>query len=174
MARATKLATKPALATFASEIAAPREQGRALALGELDEHVGYFARRFQVWIFQDLLKALASADIRISHYSVLVIIKANPGLAQSEIADAVGIEPARLVRILDELERRGWIERMRSASDRRSHALFLTTDGQKAFERIKRLARQHEDTVIAKVGAAKYKSLLKILKEIGNGLKADA
>jgi len=40
MARATKLATKPALATFASEIAAPREQGRALALGELDEHVG--------------------------------------------------------------------------------------------------------------------------------------
>jgi DNA-binding MarR family transcriptional regulator len=103
-----------------------------------------------------------------------VIIKANPGLAQSEIADAVGIEPARLVRILDELERRGWIERMRSASDRRSHALFLTTDGQKAFERIKRLARQHEDTVIAKVGAAKYKSLLKILKEIGNGFKADA
>ena len=124
MARVTKLATKPVPATFVSEAAAPR--GERLALGELDEHIGYFARRFQVWIFQDLIKALSAADIRISHYSVLVIIKANPGLAQSEVADAVGIEPARLVRVLDELERRGWIERMRSASDRRSHALFLT------------------------------------------------
>ena len=164
MARVTKLATKPVPATFVSEVAAPR--GERLALGELDEHIGYFARRFQVWIFQDLIKALSAADIRISHYSVLVIIKANPGLAQSEIADAVGIEPARLVRVLDELERRGWIERMRSASDRRSHALFLTADGQKAFERIKRMARQHEDNAIARLGPAKYKSMLRLLKEI--------
>ena len=68
----------------------------------------------------------ATAEIRISHYSVLVIVNANPGLAQSEVADVVGIEPARLVRVLDELERRGLIQRMRSTSDRRSHALFLT------------------------------------------------
>ena len=95
-----------------------------------------------------------------------MVIKANPGLAQSEVADAVGIEPARLVRVLDELERRGWIERMRSAADRRSHALFLTSEGQKAFERIKRLARQHEDNAIARLGPAKYKSLLRLLKEI--------
>jgi DNA-binding MarR family transcriptional regulator len=166
MARAVRFAAKPVpLQVLPDEGSAGREP-RALELGQLDEHVGYFARRFQVWIFQDLFKALASAEIRISHYSVLAIIEANPGLAQSEVADAVGIEPARLVRVLDELEQRGLIERMRSATDRRSHALFLTADGQKSFERIKHLARQHEDNVIAKLGPAKYKSLIKLLKEI--------
>ena len=104
---------------------APKRDG--LDLGMLNEHVGYFARRFQVWIFQDLIKSLSAAEIRISHYSVLAVISANPGLAQSEIAEAVGIEPARLVRVLDELERRGVFRRMRSATDRRSHALFHTT-----------------------------------------------
>jgi DNA-binding MarR family transcriptional regulator len=109
------------------------------------------------------------AGDRISHYSVLAIIEANPGLAQSEVADAVGIEPARLVRVLDELEQHGLIERMRSATDRRSHALFLTADGQTSFEHIKHLARRHEENVIAKLGPSKYKSLIKLLKEIDLG-----
>ena len=167
MARPSKLATKSvAVALPAAVDDGRRRNARALKLGELDEHIGYFARRFQVWIFQDLIQTLASAGIRISHYSVLVIINANPGLAQSEVADVVGIEPARLVRVLDELERRGMIQRMRSTSDRRSHALFLTVEGRKSFESIKRLARQHEAHVIARTGTARYKSLIRLLKEI--------
>jgi DNA-binding MarR family transcriptional regulator len=166
MARESKLAARIATSLPANAAGENRDEHRAFDLGELNDHVGYFARRFQVWIFQDLIKMLASAEIRISHYSVLVIVNANPGLAQSEIADAVGIEPARLVRVLDELERRGLIQRMRSTSDRRSHALFLTAEGQKSFERFKRLARQHEAHIIARIGPAKYKSLIRLLKEI--------
>jgi DNA-binding MarR family transcriptional regulator len=166
MARAVRLATKTAAAQAAPESAAPREESRVVDRGELNEHVGYFARRFQMWIFQDLIKQLAHADVRISHYTVLAIVQANPGLAQSEIAAAVGMEPARLVRVLDELEQRRLIKRTRSISDRRSHAVFLTRDGEKAFEDIRQLARQHEDNVIAKLGPAKYQSLLRIFKDI--------
>jgi DNA-binding MarR family transcriptional regulator len=164
MARSSKLAAVAA-APAETETDAAAVESR-LDLGALDTHVGYFARRFQVWIFQDLIRELASAEIRISHYSVLAIIEANPGLAQSEVAQAVGIEPARLVRVLDELERRGWIQRMRSATDRRSHALYLTQEGQNAFAHVKDLARQHETHVIERLGATKYEALMRMLKEI--------
>jgi DNA-binding MarR family transcriptional regulator len=164
MARSSKLAAVAASPAETETEAAEIES--RLDLGELNTHIGYFARRFQVWIFQDLIRELASAEIRISHYSVLAIIEANPGLAQSDVAAAVGIEPARLVRVLDELERRGWIQRMRSATDRRSHALYLTQDGQKAFAHIKDLARQHEAHVVERLGATKYESLMRVLKEI--------
>ena len=105
MARSSKLAAVAASAPESETDAADMKS--RLDLGELNTHIGYFARRFQVWIFQDLIRELARAEIRISHYSVLAIIEANPGLAQAEVAEAVGIEPARLVRVLDELERRG-------------------------------------------------------------------
>jgi DNA-binding MarR family transcriptional regulator len=164
MARSSKLAAVAAAPAQIDTDAAAVES--RLDLGELDTHIGYFARRFQVWIFQDLIRELAKAELRISHYSVLAIIEANPGLAQSEVAEAVGIEPARLVRVLDELERRGWIQRMRSATDRRSHALYLTQEGQNAFAHVKDLARQHEAHVIARLGATKYKTLMRMLKEI--------
>ena len=70
------------------------------------------------------------------------------------------------MRVLDELERRGWIQRRRSATDRRSHALYLTQDGEKAFGHVKDLARQHEQHVIERLGAAKYELLMQMLKEI--------
>ena len=55
--------------------------------------------------------------------SVLIVIAANPGLSQSDLADTLGIERARLVRLLDRLEKRGLTQRLNSRTDRRSHAL---------------------------------------------------
>jgi len=140
---------------------------RRLDLGSLNDRAGYFVRRFQVWIFQDFMRTLKGARIRPAQYSVLVLIGANPGLSQSDLADALGIERARMVRLLDELERRALTVRVPSTRDRRSHALFLTPDGHKNLERIEVLVAQHESHVVEKLGSARRKSLIKMLKEFG-------
>ena len=87
---------------------------KSLDIGVLNEHLGYFIRRLQVWVFQDFIRTLAPVDIRPAQYSVLVVIAANPGLSQSDLADRLGIERARLVRVLDKLERRGLTQRLAS------------------------------------------------------------
>ena len=106
-----------------------RNGRRSLEIGVLHDHLGYFIRRLQVWVFQDFIRTLAPIDIRPAQYSVLVVIAANPGLSQSDLADRLGIERARLVRLLDKLEKRGLTQRLPSRTDRRSHALRLTRDG---------------------------------------------
>src|SRR5215470_2665639 len=105
-----------------------RRERQSLDLGGLEQHLGYCVRRLQVWVFQDFVRTLASLDIRPAQYSVLVVIAANSGLSQADLAERLGIEPARLVRLLDGLERRGLIRRRASRCDRRSHALVLTRD----------------------------------------------
>jgi len=139
---------------------------KALALGVLDGHLGYWARRLQLWIFQDFVRTLAEFDIRPAQYSVLVVIEANPGLSQADLADALGIERARLVRLLDGLERRGFTQRLASPSDRRSHALFLMREGQKALKRIKALAALHESRVQQELGAERRHLLMAALKDV--------
>jgi DNA-binding MarR family transcriptional regulator len=116
---------------------AARERRDPVKLGVLNDHLGYFVRRLQIWVFQDFMRALARVDIRPAQYSVLVVVEANPGLSQSDIAEFLGIERARLVRLLDRLEKRGLTERRASPRDRRSHALYLTREGQRALTKIK-------------------------------------
>jgi DNA-binding MarR family transcriptional regulator len=145
----------------------PRQQTdnrKSLDIGVLNEHLGYFIRRLQVWVFQDFIRTLAPVDIRPAQYSVLVVIAANPGLSQSDLADRLGIERARLVRVLDKLERRGLTQRLASPTDRRSHALRLTREGQKLLKRATMLAAAHEAKLIEKLGPEQRKSMLELLK----------
>jgi DNA-binding MarR family transcriptional regulator len=153
--------------TQAGRAARRAAPARQLDLGNLKDRAGYFVRRFQVWIFQDFMRTLKGARIRPAQYSVLVLISANPGLSQSDLADALGIERARMVRLLDELERRGLTVRVPSTRDRRSHALFLTPDGRKSLEQIEALVARHESHVIERLGPTRRKALIKMLKEFG-------
>jgi DNA-binding MarR family transcriptional regulator len=142
-----------------------RRKRKDLALGVLDRHLGYFVRRLQLWIFQDFVRALADFDIRPAEYSVLVVIEANPGLSQADLAERLGIERARLVRLLDGLEQRGLIRRQPSPSDRRSHALHFTRDGHRDLKRIKALAAGHEARLIERLGPQKREALLAALRD---------
>ena len=136
-----------------------------LDLDVLGGHLGYFIRRLQVWVFQDFIRTLATIDIRPAQYSVLVVIAANPGASQSQIATTLGIERARLARLLNKLEKRGLVERLESPSDARSHALRLTRDGNRMLKRAKTLATMHETRLAETLGPERRKTLIDCLRD---------
>jgi DNA-binding MarR family transcriptional regulator len=173
----------PCLLTRTTEPKGGRSSGRAkprsrkparqdsvpepFSLGVLDQHLGYFLRRIQVWVFNDFLRTLARVDVRPAQYSVLAVIEANAGLSQSDLADFLGIERARLARMLDRLEKRGFTERRPAPRDRRAHALYLTREGQKALKRIKALAGQHEAHLAEVLGPEKRRLMIELLRDFG-------
>jgi DNA-binding MarR family transcriptional regulator len=137
----------------------------AIALGVIDERLGYFVRRVQLWIFQDFIRRLSSLDISPAQFSVLAVIAANTGLSQAELSATLGIERARLVRLLHRLERRGLTQRLPSSADGRRHALRLTREGQRVLARAKSLSDQHEAALIKRLGAERYKMLMEAMRE---------
>jgi DNA-binding MarR family transcriptional regulator len=142
-----------------------RRGGRPVDLGVLGSHLGYFLRRAQVAVFQDFIRTLADVDIRPAQYSVLIVIGGNLGLSQAEVAQTLGIERARLVRLLDRLEKRGLIQRLPSRIDRRSHVLKLTPAGQQVLRRAKALAAMHEARLLQRLGPAHHKMMLEALRD---------
>ena len=147
--------------------ALPPAPTEPLKLAELNDHVGYFLRRLQVALFKDFIRTLAPVDVRPAQYSILILIAANPGRSQAAIGRALGIERARLARMLHELERRKWIERRAAAGDGRSHALFLTAAGDKTLVRIKALTGRHEAQMVELIGPKRRMLLLELLREFG-------
>src|SRR5262249_32005112 len=141
-----------------------RRRRQAFDLGVLEGHLGYYVRRLQVWVFHDFVRSLASLDIRPAQYAVLVVIEANSGLSQAEVAERLGIERARLVRLLDGLERRGLIRRRASPRDRRRPPLIPPPRGQRALKRMKLLAAAHEANLARRLGPEKHAIILASLR----------
>ena len=156
-------AAKPAVRRSAASPA----RAEKLSLGQLNHHLGFFLRRLQIWVFQDFIQTLAPMKVRTAQYSVLLIIEANPGRSQAAIGQTLGIERARLARLLHELERRKWISRHASGSDARKHSLHLTADGEKALAKIKNLAEQHEAQLAERVGSKRHTQLMDLLRDFG-------
>jgi DNA-binding MarR family transcriptional regulator len=137
----------------------------AVDLGVLEDRLGYFIRRAQIWVFQDFIRGLASVDLSPAQFSVVAVIGANPGLSQSALSETLGIERARLARMLHELGDRGLTQRLPSARDARSHELQLTAEGQKTLARAKTLSEDHEQRLVKKFGGDRYKAIKTILRE---------
>jgi DNA-binding MarR family transcriptional regulator len=159
---------QPGPALLRKGAASRRKSRPVIHLGALNERLGYFVRRVQIWIFQDFIRRLSALDVSPAQYSVLVVISANSGLSQAEVGETLGIERARLVRMLHALERRGLTRRLPSSADGRRHELRLTREGQKLLARAKALAAQHEKALQAKLGPERHRGLLETFKTLEN------
>ena len=118
----------------------------------LSEAVGYRLRRAQLAVFQDFGESFAAEGLRPADFSVVLLIKHNPGLKQSEVAEALGIQRANFVAIVDGLEGRDLVERRKSESDRRVQALYLTPLGEQFADNMLSTWQAHEDRMIEKLG----------------------
>ncbi|AXK83752.1 MarR family transcriptional regulator [Pseudolabrys taiwanensis] len=143
---------------------AQRASAPVIELADLKDRLGYFVRRLQVAIFQDFIRRLARIDVSPAQFSVLVVIAANPGLSQSELAKTLGIERARLVRMLHGLELRKLTVRLPSSADGRWHALELTREGEKLLARAKVLAAEHEEAMREKLGPERHRQMLELAR----------
>jgi MarR family transcriptional regulator for hemolysin len=68
-------------------------------------------------------------------YLMGVLASAEGPRTLSELAESMVREPHTLVRIVDELERRGWVKRSRDHEDRRRKPIEITKKGLVAFRK---------------------------------------
>ncbi|ANG98732.1 hypothetical protein A8A54_19185 [Brucella pseudogrignonensis] len=58
-----------------------------------------------------------------------VLYRRGEGMRQNELADSLGLEGTSVVRVLDSLERGGYVRREEDKDDRRAKQILLTDDG---------------------------------------------
>jgi DNA-binding MarR family transcriptional regulator len=131
----------------------------------LSDFIGYAMKRALSIIQADFARVLAEYDLRAVSFSALSIIVGEPGLTQTQLADALQIERSNLVTLIDELAGRGLIVRAPVAQDRRRHALMPTTAGQKLAAKAKATAAEHEDRIFACLSAEEKAELQRILRK---------
>jgi DNA-binding MarR family transcriptional regulator len=95
--------------------------------------------------FAERLKLI---DLTPPDAGILRLLRIAAGLSQQELAGRLGIHPSRLVALLDDLEKRGCVERKPNPDDRRLYSLHLTKGGEEALEQIGKIAPEHQDALL--------------------------
>jgi len=137
--------------------------------GILPTLLGYQLRLAQITVFNDFAASARDFDVSPGRFGMLILIEANPGVTQTRLAEAVGLDRSTLVAVLDQLEERGLLERRRGV-DRRTNGLWLTRRGKSLVARMKERIRAHEDRLAARLSEAERDALLGLLRRIGPGV----
>jgi DNA-binding MarR family transcriptional regulator len=107
---------------------------------------------------------LAEIGLTPAHIGLVRAITVTPGISQQALADQVGVHPSRLVALLDDLERQGFVKRRRNPDDRRLNALHPGT-GAKLLQ-ISDIAAAHEHDISAALSAEERATLRDMLVRI--------
>jgi DNA-binding MarR family transcriptional regulator len=132
----------------------------------LPELLGYHLRLAQRAIFDDFAQSMAELEVSPGLFGLLVIVEANPGLKQTELASAAQLDRSSLVPALDKLEERGWVARRASEQDRRVNGLWLTDAGAVALRQIKQRVLAHERRLARHLSVAERQQLVELLGRV--------
>lgn len=111
--------------------------GNTTPVGDLEEArlhqvIGYQVAQASIATLGVFHRAAGDAlDLRPAEYTVLVLIKENPGGTAARVARALAVSAPNITMWLDKLERRGLVLRKASETDRRTQHLHVTDKGRR-------------------------------------------
>lgn len=97
---------------------------------------------------------------------VPALLKAHPGISQTELAELLGVERATAGEQVAQCIRAGFVTRKRSNEDRRKYALYVTAKGQANLHHIARLIPLHEQSLFGRLTARERTSLYRTLAKL--------
>jgi DNA-binding MarR family transcriptional regulator len=138
----------------------------SIKFGPLEHWVGFNLRMAQEHAFQAFSRRSQDIGENPGRFATLTLIARNPGISQTELSHANGRDKSSLTPVVEDLVRRGLVERERMRHDRRTYCLRLTPAGKKTLTVLTRCARRHERVLDGIIGTRNRKRFLQILKQI--------
>lgn len=116
---------------------------------ELDDTLGFLIGRTHLKVKSDFSKAIKPFGITPVQWILLKRLWGKNGQSLKDLAETTYKDQANTSRIVDKLEKRGLLTRVRSKNDRRIYFIYLTKKGKdlenKIIPRVQKVAKGIED-----------------------------
>ncbi len=123
------------------------------------DSVGYLIRRLYTLLLARFEGALAQADFTLTQWIVLAQLRDGIARTASDLASDLDHDSGAITRVLDQLERRGFLQRRRSSQDRRVVELKLTAAGKAITEALLPLVVDQTNAALAPLSKSEFVQL---------------
>ncbi|MCW2878974.1 MAG: Transcriptional regulator-like protein [Sphaerisporangium sp.] len=112
------------------------------------------------------LPVLREHDLSMWAYTVLLALDERPLRTQAALAESIGADKTRIIGVLDDLQRRGLIERTPDPGDRRVRVLSLTAEGRRVRDSAQAAIQRKEERLLARLSAEDRQGFLHALQTL--------
>ena len=137
----------------------------------------------EMWVItSDLFKFLQCRDrdtmtacgLSVAQCYSLDAIGTQGQLTLNELADSLYIAPSTASRTIEELVRKGLVERRQDAADRRAVCLTLTPPGQALFEAVRQHLIERQLAILQQIDPSSRRDVLTALQKLSQAIKDPA
>lgn len=107
-----------------------------------------------------------------AQWSILAILSNRDGLSQSQISDELEIEKSTTGRLIDQVEKSGWIERRPIPGDRRLWGIHLTDRARQLIAEVESIILQTRAEMLHGLSAEQQQCLSELLQTVKANLSA--
>src|SRR5512142_743374 len=137
----------------------------------LMRHTGFLLSRMGMVAQKQFAERIESLGLTPRMWGALNVLDVEGEITQHALCKGLGIDPSSMVSTIDELESQGLVERRRHPSDRRAHALHVTTLGRQTLARGRELARKAQDQLLAPLDEEEREQLHGLLLRLALALR---
>jgi len=114
-----------------------------------DGYIGYMLSDVARLIRTVFDRRVRNLGLTRAQWLVLTRLYRRPGASQTELAEMLEIDRASAGRMIDRMQRNGWVERRPDGSDRRINRLHLTAEARRVHAEMWRVAESTVDDALA-------------------------
>jgi DNA-binding MarR family transcriptional regulator len=101
-------------------------------------------------------------------YAVLLHLGEHPVRTQTALADAIGADKTRIIKILDDLTARGLIRRWPDPADRRVRLLSITEEGRRLRDAAQAAIQEAEESLLERLTLPEREVFLDALRKLSD------
>jgi DNA-binding MarR family transcriptional regulator len=147
-----------------------RMSERPSGITALDERIAFLLSQLGSYSDQEFHRRLAPTGVEPRSYAVLLVLAEDDGQSQRQLSARLGIHRNVMVTIVDNLERKRLVKRLRHPDDRRAFAVTLTDKARRLIPTLDEFGHALDDEMTAPLSSRERDSLRDMLHRIAMGV----
>ena len=136
-----------------------------------ERHIGFLisdAARLMRTVFDRRVRRIG---LTRAQWLLLTRLHRKPGASQSELAEMLEVEKATAGRLVDRMEKNGWVVRRADANDRRVNRIYLTAEAERVQTAMWAIADDTVDDALAALSAEERRQLAELMSRVKGRLQ---
>ncbi len=138
----------------------------ALAVSDLEKHVGFWLRFVSNHVSHAFARKLLASGVTVAEWVVMREMFDDEEISPGVLAERIGMTRGGVSKLVDRLLSKKLITRRERSDDRRFQSIALTAAGRRLIPRLAALADQNDEEFFHPLSAGERAALIAMMKKL--------